>query len=166
MLKRDIIDQQDQLKELLQSKCLEILLGDIKTKNRATNDDSGRQSNPHVNAERKWSKFCEVIEKDNDTLMSLNKNIDKFNLIVPLMKSQIFHFNVKREADKIFASTVEKVKRDSENGISVDSSHVQNQGDNVEENKSEYIYKSPAIALDTLIKTLLGLIKGKSKSES
>ena len=82
------------------------------------------------------------------------------------MKSQIFHFDLKREADKIFSSTVEKVQKNSESEIRVDSSDVQNQGDNDEENKSEYIYKGPAIAIETLIKNVLSLIRGKSKSES
>ncbi len=36
--------------------------------------------------------------------MKVNKRIDKFNLIVPLLNSQMFRFNLDREAEKVMES--------------------------------------------------------------
>ena len=165
MLKRDIIEQQDQLRELLRSKCVELLSNDNKSKHHRKNDDIGHHPDPHIHIKHKWNKCCEIIENDNETLTTHNKNIDRFNLIVPLMKSQMFHFNVKREADKIFASVIETFERDNMSQLSVDPTEVQNKVDTLEQTKCNSHYGSPTMALEALLKDFLNLIGWRRKSD-
>ncbi|XP_027020420.2 dnaJ homolog subfamily C member 28 [Tachysurus fulvidraco] len=44
-----------------------------------------------------WKEHCASF---SDELAKLNKKVDDFNLIVPLMSLQMVHFNMKRELDK------------------------------------------------------------------
>jgi len=46
-----------------------------------------------------WNLFMKRLE--NDSVKMVNKQVDKFNLIVPNFNSQMFHFNLTREASKI-----------------------------------------------------------------
>ena len=165
MLKRDIIEQQDQLRELLQSKCLELLRNENKSKHHRKNSDIGRPPDSHINVKHKWNKCCEVLEKDSETLKAFNKNIDRFNLIVPLMKSQMFHFNVKREADKVLSSSIETFERDNASQISVDSAEVQSTVHNFQQSECDSSYQSLTMALESFIKDFLTLIRGKRKSD-
>ena len=165
MLKRDIIEQQDQLRELLQSKCVELLLNNNKIKHHGKNRDIGRHPDPHINVKDRWNKCCAIIEKDNETLTTLNKNIDKFNLIVPLMKSQMFHFDVKREADKIFSSSIETFERDNKSQLSVESTESQTKVHNFERTEFDSNIRSPTLALEAILNIFLALIRGKRKSD-
>ncbi|XP_065108043.1 dnaJ homolog subfamily C member 28 [Paramisgurnus dabryanus] len=45
-----------------------------------------------------WKEHCAVFA---DELVKLNKKVDNFNLIVPLMNRQMVHFSLKREVEKI-----------------------------------------------------------------
>ncbi|KAK2850128.1 hypothetical protein Q7C36_008911 [Tachysurus vachellii] len=45
-----------------------------------------------------WKEHCASF---SDELAKLNKKVDNFNLIVPLMSLQMVHFNMKRELEKV-----------------------------------------------------------------
>ena len=42
---------------------------------------------------------------------SVNRNIDKYNLVVPMMHGQMFHFDLAREADKVLREHVPEQER-------------------------------------------------------
>ena len=122
MLKRDIIDQQERLRKHLQCKCEELFL-DCKAK--SNNIKSNENLKTHTNSadlKEEWKRYCERLEQENETLKLLNKQIDKYNLIVPLMKSQMFHFNLLKEANIAYDMCVAKLKKITET-LSEDSSY-------------------------------------------
>ncbi len=45
-----------------------------------------------------------LLQLKEDRVVKVNKRIDKFNLIVPLLNSQMFRFNLDREAEKVLES--------------------------------------------------------------
>lgn len=49
--------------------------------------------------QEKWDEFCEQIK--NNEVKQLNNNINKYNLIVPMLNGQMFHMNFQVEAQKI-----------------------------------------------------------------
>ncbi len=56
--------------------------------------------NPLNKAEMEsWRDFCTTL-RDED-VMRLNKKVDKFNLVVPLMTAQVFRFDIDAEVNKI-----------------------------------------------------------------
>ena len=58
MLKRDIIDQKNGLKEMLFTKCQEIVIDDKKRKNKLKNEIL---NNIDSNIDREWKKYCDFI---------------------------------------------------------------------------------------------------------
>ncbi|XP_023690517.1 dnaJ homolog subfamily C member 28 [Paramormyrops kingsleyae] len=48
--------------------------------------------------ELKWRQCCQTFSED---LGRLNKKVDNFNLIVPLLNRQMVHFNLQREVDRV-----------------------------------------------------------------
>eukprot|EP00088_Acartia_fossae_P056562 TRINITY_DN6585_c0_g1_i7.p1 TRINITY_DN6585_c0_g1~~TRINITY_DN6585_c0_g1_i7.p1 ORF type:complete len:131 (+),score=37.33 TRINITY_DN6585_c0_g1_i7:1-393(+) len=46
-----------------------------------------------------WHKLYEKLEKND--VQDVNKKINNYNLIVPMLSSQMFQFNLKNEAKKI-----------------------------------------------------------------
>ena len=101
MLKRDIIEQKTDIRKRLDSKCKELFLFTQGGSGVSGRDGSKRPATRHRNPKKEWDKYCEVIENENRTIQILNKNIDKYNLVVPMLSGQMFHFNLKKEADKI-----------------------------------------------------------------
>lgn len=58
-----------------------------------------RLGNPMKHSEQmQWKEHCATF---SDELAKLNKKVDDFNLIVPLMSWQMVHFNLNREMEKI-----------------------------------------------------------------
>ncbi|KAM9511356.1 dnaJ homolog subfamily C member 28 [Salvelinus alpinus] len=51
--------------------------------------------NPREHAQ--WQQLCGVVADD---LMKLNKTVDNFNLIAPMLTMQMVHFNLEREIDR------------------------------------------------------------------
>ena len=51
---------------------------------------------------RAWTKICDQIFRDNDEIILINKTIDKYNLTVPMLRSQKFHLNLDKELDKVW----------------------------------------------------------------
>ena len=49
---------------------------------------------------RAWTKICDQTFRDNDEIILINKTIDKYNLMVPMLQSQKFHLNLDKELDK------------------------------------------------------------------
>ncbi|KAL3059906.1 hypothetical protein OYC64_014496 [Pagothenia borchgrevinki] len=45
----------------------------------------------------KWEQLCESAEGD---LVKLNKTVDNYNLIVPMLNMQMVHFSLSREIDR------------------------------------------------------------------
>ena len=161
MLKRDIIDQRNDLKQMLYTKCNEIITNDKKRKNKIKTDRPETQILDTVTADRDWKKYCEFVEKDDEILRTLNKNIDRFNLIVPMMKSQMFHFNVKREAEKIYSFCVKQHEIDNEASSNIQVGE-QSHSDSVQQEKSnETSFQSPLMSLEALLNSLVLLIRGK-----
>lgn len=48
--------------------------------------------------ELEWRQCCQTFSEDLDRL---NKKVDNFNLIVPLLSRQMVHFNLQREVDRV-----------------------------------------------------------------
>lgn len=62
-------------------------------------DVRARLGNPMKHSEQiQWEEHCATF---SDELAKLNKKVDDFNLIVPLMSWQMIHFNMNREMKKV-----------------------------------------------------------------
>ena len=159
MLKRDIIDQRNDLKKMLFTKCEEIVTNDRKRKQKKPSET------PKIleaNAEREWKKYCDLVEKEEELLKTLNKNINRFNLIVPMMKSQMFHFNLKREADKIYSHCMEEYKTEGNTNRSHEINNEDDQNDNIQQ-QNKNILMNPLSILEDILKNLTELLKKKEK---
>eukprot|EP00095_Tigriopus_kingsejongensis_P009811 maker-scaffold239_size242058-snap-gene-0.15 protein:Tk09811 transcript:maker-scaffold239_size242058-snap-gene-0.15-mRNA-1 annotation:"j domain-containing protein" len=54
---------------------------------------------PLVGSELKaWTSFCESLQSD---VRSLNRSIDNYNLMVPMLNGQMFHYDLERETLKV-----------------------------------------------------------------
>ncbi|XP_029459412.1 dnaJ homolog subfamily C member 28 [Rhinatrema bivittatum] len=72
----------------------------------------GEPMTPH--REKLWNKACEQLSKDLD---KLNKRINDFNLIVPLLNRQMVHFSAEKEiarAQKAYETLVETAQTTNE----------------------------------------------------
>ena len=56
-----------------------------------------------------WDAVLNALA-DGD-VRSVNRNIDKYNLVVPMMHGQMFHFDLAREADKVLREHVPEQER-------------------------------------------------------
>ena len=54
-------------------------------------------------AER-WEALLKTLREDE--VASLNRQVDRFNLVVPMMRAQMFHFSLESEAKKILEEEV------------------------------------------------------------
>ena len=163
MLKRDIIDQRDDLKQILRTKCNEIIRNDKGRKHKIKTDMSKNQILDTATIDREWKKYCELIEKDDELLRTLNKNIDRFNLIVPMMKSQMFHFNLKREAEKIYSSCLKQYEIENEEKSNTQLNETSH-NDNVQQEKNyENTFKSSFMSLGAILKSFVVLIRENGK---
>ena len=168
MLKRDITEQQNELRKYLYNKCDKILLIDTerKKKNDASKTwDLGKTHDATQSPEKEWKKYCQSIDNDDEMIKSLNKNIDKFNLIVPMMNSQMFHFNLEKEADKIYSTCVKNFKQDNIKEIIFESHEVPNKNHNdlkVLDNYSKNISE----VISTLLIDFLALLKRKREGNT
>ena len=124
-------------------------------------DQNEKLDNLDSNTDREWKKYCDFIENNEETLKNLNKNIDRYNLIVPMMKSQMFHFNLKREADKIYSHCLEEQKVANETDFKEASDEVDK--NDIVHQESKGSYKSPISVLEDLLKSLVVLIKRKDE---
>ena len=158
MLKRDIIDQRNDLKKMLFTKCQEIMKDEEKRKYKFKNE---KLDNIDSNTHKEWKKYCDFIENNEEILRNLNKNIDRFNLIVPMMKSQMFHFNLKKEADKIYSHCLEEQKLT--NGTDIKEANDEIDKNDISHQESKVSYKSPISVLEDLLKSLVVLIKRKDE---
>lgn len=62
-------------------------------------DVRARLGNPMKHSEQiQWKEYCATFSEE---LAKLNKKVDDFNLIVPLMSWQMVHFNMNREMEKV-----------------------------------------------------------------
>ena len=62
----------------------------------------------------KWTDYCDRIERED--IRTLNKMIEKFNLIVPNMNNQMFPLNFQKEAENIFNSAFDPNVRVAKDG--------------------------------------------------
>lgn len=68
-------------------------------------DIRARFGNPMKHSEQmQWNEHCATF---SDELAKLNKKVDNFNLIVPLMSWQLVHFNMNREMEKVLKADQE-----------------------------------------------------------
>ena len=88
-LQKDINTMKNEIRNSLQVKCSQIV-------GEARKAEASRT---------RWKRYIEDTAFDDD-VTNLNKSIDKYNLMVPTMNSQMFHFNIFKEANKIFERTV------------------------------------------------------------
>lgn len=71
-------------------------------------DIRARFGNPMKHSEQmKWKEHCATF---SDDLAKLNKKVDNFNLIVPLMSWQMVHFNMNREMERVLKADQEHRK--------------------------------------------------------
>ena len=164
MLKRDILDQQNEIRKYLASKCEEFC---SKKKKVRKHNNLGQNCDIHElsysespSIEKEWSRLCDQLEKENEELKLLNKNIDKFNLIVPMMKSQMFHFPFKKEADRVYQAYLEKTKQEKEEGTTNMSNETdwKNLGDY---HSPQKVIRSSTDILEKVLKQFVTWIKEK-----
>ncbi len=71
-----------------------------------------------------------LLQIKEDRVGKVNKRIDKFNLIVPLLNSQMFRFNLDREAEKVLESgyqpSLQEVEKRGEGGAASNSTQTGN----------------------------------------
>ncbi|XP_018613674.2 dnaJ homolog subfamily C member 28 [Scleropages formosus] len=61
-------------------------------------ESRGKMGDPPSAAEEvEWEQCCQIFSKE---LVQLNKKVDSFNLIVPLLSRQMVHFSLQRELDR------------------------------------------------------------------
>ena len=164
MLKRDILDQQNEIRKYLASKCEEFCSKKKKgqkNKNLSQNCDIHElSSSESPSADEEWSRLCDQLEQENEELKLLNKNIDKFNLIVPMMKSQMFHFPFKKEADRIYKAYLEKNKQEKDEATTnmLNETEHENFGDY---HSTQNVIKSSTHILGKFLKQFVTWIKEK-----
>ena len=62
-------------------------------------------SRPLVGKEaERWEALLKTLREDE--VASLNRQVDRFNLVVPMMRAQMFHFSLESEAKKILEEEV------------------------------------------------------------
>ena len=93
MLKRDIETQKLEIRESIR------LRSNLVFSRRANFQLTLREKND-------WQNFLTNLAKKQ--VKKLNVYIDRFNLMVPLLNSQMVHFNLTREADKISKNVIEE----------------------------------------------------------
>ncbi|NXO86656.1 DJC28 protein, partial [Sitta europaea] len=62
-----------------------------------------------LSGQKQWARICEQFEED---IRKLNKRVDDFNLVVPILSRQMVHFSTDKEmlrARKTYEAVVEKV---------------------------------------------------------
>ena len=64
-----------------------------------------------------WMAYCERLR--NDEVRTINKMIEKFNLIVPNMNNQLFQYKFETDVDKIFNMTISPARKTKPNGSDV-----------------------------------------------
>lgn len=60
-----------------------------------------RKERSYLELPRQEQKWSEIIESQLDTVKSINKKIDNFNLIVPILDKQMVHIRLEKIAEKI-----------------------------------------------------------------
>ena len=95
MLKRDIETQKLEIRESIR------LRSNLVFSRRANFQLTLREKND-------WQNFLTNLAEKQ--VKKINVNIDRFNLMVPLLNSQMVHFNLSREADKITKNVIEENK--------------------------------------------------------
>ena len=93
MLKRDIETQKLEIRESIR------LRSNLVFSRRANFQLTLREKND-------WQNFLTNLAEKQ--VKKINVNIDRFNLMVPLLNSQMVHFNLTREADKITKNVIEE----------------------------------------------------------
>ena len=93
MLKRDIETQKLEIRESIR------LRSNLVFSRRANFQLTLREKND-------WQNFLTNLAEKQ--VKKINVNIDRFNLMVPLLNSQMVHFNLTREADKISKNVIEE----------------------------------------------------------
>ena len=93
MLKRDIDTQKLEIRESIR------LRSNLVFSRRANFQLTPREKSD-------WHNFLTNLSEKQ--VKKLNVNIDRFNLMVPLLNSQMVHFNLTREADKISQNVIEE----------------------------------------------------------
>ena len=93
MLKRDIETQKLEIRESIR------LRSNLVLSRRANFQLTLREKND-------WQNFLTNLAEKQ--VKKINVNIDRFNLMVPLLNSQMVHFNLTREADKITKNVIEE----------------------------------------------------------
>ncbi len=64
-----------------------------------------------------WAQVLENFRENE--VKSLNKDVDKFNLMVPMIRSQIFHFNLDSEAEKVWNDEIVKLQQKLQNNSKI-----------------------------------------------
>ena len=92
MLKKDIDKMKTDLQQDLNKQCLKLIT------------TASKYDRNHNDLMRKWVKHCEdnYFHGNNEDVKRLNKTIDDYNLQVPMLQSQMFHFNVKKESENVW----------------------------------------------------------------
>ncbi|XP_026851326.2 dnaJ homolog subfamily C member 28 [Electrophorus electricus] len=80
----------------------------IQTMRERLQEVRARLGSPMRHSEQlQWKEHCAAFASE---LLKLNKKVDNFNLIVPLMSWQMVHFNMNREVEKVLKSDQEHRK--------------------------------------------------------
>jgi hypothetical protein len=94
MLKKDIETEKAKIRELMRSKIAIVMKG--------KNQDL-----------QLWQAFLKKLKEDE--VKNLNLSINRFNLLVPLLNSQMVHFNLDKESEIIFSKHLITLKNEKAN---------------------------------------------------
>ena len=64
-----------------------------------------------------WMAYCDGLR--NDEVRTINKMIEKFNLIVPNMNNQLFQYKFETDVDKIFNMTISPARKTKPSDVSI-----------------------------------------------
>jgi len=128
-LQRDIKLAQQTLRQDMAKKCRAIVVRCRQRDVITRGSDDVTVFDWQKEAEREWKKFSDEVLFNDDEVKRLNKSIDKFNLMVPMLNGQMFHFNVVRESKRIFQSVLTDLDQqnigDDEGDTSSSSEQIQ-----------------------------------------
>ncbi|KAE8621568.1 hypothetical protein XENTR_v10004884 [Xenopus tropicalis] len=111
-LNRILIENGYQPEWILLQKEIRETIGTLRNKVLASRAKLGDPMTPQKR--KQWEETCDEFKED---IMKLNKRINDFNLVVPLLNRQMVHFNAAREisqAEKTYASQRETVRKAEE----------------------------------------------------
>ena len=101
-LQRDIGEAKTRIRDQLDKQCRVVVKKAYEASQQVQFDWRDESS-------RQWRRHYEALFAGDEEVKTLNKNIDKYNLMVPMLNAQMFQFNVIKEAKAVHKSVMEEL---------------------------------------------------------